>query len=41
MLLVIKIGGSILKGANPEDLVADLKEVAKDNKVILVHGGGR
>ena len=40
MLLVIKMGGSILKEGASQDLVADLKEVAKNNKVILVHGGG-
>jgi [amino group carrier protein]-L-2-aminoadipate 6-kinase len=40
MLLVIKMGGSILKEGASEYLVADLKEVAKTNKVILVHGGG-
>ena len=40
MLLVIKMGGSILKEGASQDLVADLKNVAKDNKVILVHGGG-
>jgi [amino group carrier protein]-L-2-aminoadipate/L-glutamate 6-kinase len=40
MLLVIKMGGSILKEGASQDLVTDLKEVAKNNKVILVHGGG-
>ena len=40
MLLVIKMGGSILKEGASQDLVADLKEVVKTNKVILVHGGG-
>ena len=40
MLLVIKMGGSILKEGASQDLVADLKEVAKTNKVVLVHGGG-
>ena len=35
MLLVIKMGGSILKEGASQDLVADLKEVAKTNKVIL------
>lgn len=40
MLLVIKIGGSILKEGASQDLVSDLKEVAKTNKVIIVHGGG-
>ena len=40
MLLVIKMGGSILKEGASQDLVADLKEVSKTNKVVLVHGGG-
>jgi [amino group carrier protein]-L-2-aminoadipate 6-kinase len=40
MLLVIKMGGSILKEGASSDLVADLKEVAKQHKVVLVHGGG-
>ena len=40
MLLVIKMGGSILKEGASSGLVADLKEVAKQHKVVLVHGGG-
>ena len=40
MLLVIKMGGSILKEGASTDLIADLKEVAKENKIVLVHGGG-
>ena len=40
MLLVIKMGGSILKEGTAADLVADLKEIAKKNQVVLVHGGG-
>ena len=40
MLLVIKMGGSILKEGASQDLVADLKEVAKNDKLVLVHGGG-
>jgi acetylglutamate/LysW-gamma-L-alpha-aminoadipate kinase len=40
MLLVIKMGGSILKEGASQDLVADLKELSKTNKIILVHGGG-
>ena len=40
MLLVIKMGGSILKEGASHDLVADLKEVAQTNKIVLVHGGG-
>jgi len=40
MLIVVKMGGSILKeGASPE-LVSDLKNVLSGNKLILVHGGG-
>jgi acetylglutamate/LysW-gamma-L-alpha-aminoadipate kinase len=40
MLLVIKMGGSILQEGASKDLVADLKEVTKEHKVVLVHGGG-
>src|SRR5512139_555595 len=40
MLLVIKMGGSILKEGASSGLVEDLKEVAKQHKVVLVHGGG-
>jgi acetylglutamate/LysW-gamma-L-alpha-aminoadipate kinase len=40
MLLVIKIGGSILKEGASNDLVVDLKEVVKEHSVVLVHGGG-
>jgi acetylglutamate/LysW-gamma-L-alpha-aminoadipate kinase len=40
MLLVIKMGGSILKEGASNELVCDLKEVAKTNKIVLVHGGG-
>ena len=40
MLLVIKMGGSILKEGASSELVSDLKEVAKQHKVVLVHGGG-
>ncbi len=40
MLLVIKMGGSILKDGASGDLVTDLKNVVKDHKVVLVHGGG-
>ena len=40
MLLVIKMGGSILKEGASGDLVGDLKEVCKEHKVVLVHGGG-
>ncbi len=40
MLLVIKMGGSILKEGAAQSLVADVKEVAKEHKIVLVHGGG-
>jgi len=40
MLLVIKMGGSILKEGASSELVADLKTLAKEHKLILVHGGG-
>ncbi|MCW4046010.1 MAG: [LysW]-aminoadipate/[LysW]-glutamate kinase [Candidatus Bathyarchaeota archaeon] len=39
-MYVVKMGGSILKEGASSDLVADLKELAKDNRVVLVHGGG-
>jgi acetylglutamate/LysW-gamma-L-alpha-aminoadipate kinase len=40
MLYVVKMGGSILKEGASSDLVADLKELAKTNRIVLVHGGG-
>jgi acetylglutamate/LysW-gamma-L-alpha-aminoadipate kinase len=40
MLLVIKMGGSILKEGASTDIVADLKTLLADHKVVLVHGGG-
>jgi acetylglutamate/LysW-gamma-L-alpha-aminoadipate kinase len=40
MLFVVKMGGSILKEGASSALVTDLKEVLKEHKVVLVHGGG-
>jgi acetylglutamate/LysW-gamma-L-alpha-aminoadipate kinase len=40
MLLVIKMGGSILKEGASSALISDLKELLKENKAVLVHGGG-
>lgn len=40
MLLVIKMGGSILKEGASTDLVADIKTMQKDHRIVLVHGGG-
>ena len=40
MLLVIKMGGSILREGASSALISDLKEILKENKAVLVHGGG-
>jgi acetylglutamate/LysW-gamma-L-alpha-aminoadipate kinase len=40
MLLVIKMGGSILKEGASSELVSDLKTIAEEHKLVLVHGGG-
>jgi acetylglutamate/LysW-gamma-L-alpha-aminoadipate kinase len=40
MLLVVKMGGSILQEGASSELVSDLKELAKEHKLVLVHGGG-
>jgi acetylglutamate/LysW-gamma-L-alpha-aminoadipate kinase len=40
MLLVVKMGGSILKEGASSELVSDLKGLLKENKVVFVHGGG-
>jgi acetylglutamate/LysW-gamma-L-alpha-aminoadipate kinase len=40
MLLVVKMGGSILKEGASSELVSDLQTLAKENKIVLVHGGG-
>ncbi len=40
MLFVVKMGGSILKEGASSALIADLKEALKNNKAVLVHGGG-
>jgi acetylglutamate/LysW-gamma-L-alpha-aminoadipate kinase len=34
------MGGSILKEGASSELVSDLKGLAKDNRIVLVHGGG-
>ncbi|MGQ9459665.1 MAG: [LysW]-aminoadipate/[LysW]-glutamate kinase [Candidatus Bathyarchaeaceae archaeon] len=41
MLIVVKIGGSILKGEASPDLASDIKNLLSENKIILVHGGGK
>jgi acetylglutamate/LysW-gamma-L-alpha-aminoadipate kinase len=40
MLIVVKMGGSILK-EDPLELVSDIKNTLSKNKVVLVHGGGK
>src|SRR3990170_1054117 len=40
MLFVVKMGGSILKEGASSTLISDLKELLKENKAVLVHGGG-
>lgn len=40
MLIVVKMGGSILEEDSTE-LVSDIKNVLSKNKVVLVHGGGK
>ncbi|MEM2082081.1 MAG: [LysW]-aminoadipate/[LysW]-glutamate kinase [Candidatus Bathyarchaeia archaeon] len=39
-MLVIKMGGSILKEGTSSELLADLKALAQEHKLVLVHGGG-
>lgn len=40
MLLVVKLGGSILREGASSELISDLKALAKENNIVLVHGGG-
>ncbi|MDH5389598.1 MAG: [LysW]-aminoadipate/[LysW]-glutamate kinase [Candidatus Bathyarchaeota archaeon] len=40
MLIVVKVGGSILKGVSSK-LVSDIKNVLSNNQIVLVHGGGK
>ena len=39
MLIVVKVGGSILREV-PSELVSDIKSVLSENQLVLVHGGG-
>jgi len=41
VLTIIKIGGKLISEAdNLSEVLNDIKELSKDNKIILVHGGG-
>lgn len=40
MRIVVKLGGSLLKGAVPESFLADVAALAPTTQIALVHGGG-
>ena len=40
MRMVVKIGGSLLKGGVPEAFLSDVASLSPTNQVALVHGGG-
>ncbi|MBN2335077.1 [LysW]-aminoadipate/[LysW]-glutamate kinase [Candidatus Bathyarchaeota archaeon] len=40
MLIVVKVGGDLLKEGLPDALLNDLVSLCKEHQVILVHGGG-
>jgi acetylglutamate/LysW-gamma-L-alpha-aminoadipate kinase len=40
MLIVVKVGGSILKEV-PTEIVTDIKNVLSEHQLVLVHGGGK
>jgi len=40
MLIVVKVGGSILKEV-PAELVSDIQNVLSEHQMVLVHGGGK
>ncbi|MDX1373409.1 MAG: [LysW]-aminoadipate/[LysW]-glutamate kinase, partial [Nitrososphaeraceae archaeon] len=39
-MIVIKIGGSIVEGLHPST-IDDIKNLLKDEKIVIVHGGGK
>lgn len=39
-MIVVKIGGSIVEGLNPS-ILDDFYELVKENKAVIVHGGGK
>ena len=41
MIIVVKIGGSTLEEGLSQGFVSDIVEIATDNKVVIVHGGGK
>jgi acetylglutamate/LysW-gamma-L-alpha-aminoadipate kinase len=38
--IVIKLGGDIVKGQFPPDLLSDIRNLSSSNQLILIHGGG-
>lgn len=40
MLIVVKIGGSILEDV-PPDIITDIKNILSEHQIVLVHGGGK
>jgi len=39
-MIVVKIGGNLLHGGLPQGIVEELKTLSREDKVVLVHGGG-
>ena len=39
-MITIKIGGSVVDGLHPST-ISDIKKISENEKLILVHGGGR
>jgi len=40
MLIMVKVGGTTLKGESTSELFFDLKNILSENRVVFVHGGG-
>jgi acetylglutamate/LysW-gamma-L-alpha-aminoadipate kinase len=40
MLIVVKVGGDILKWRRSHELILDIKNLLSEHKIVLVHGGG-
>ena len=40
MLIVVKIGGSILEDV-PSEIITDIKNILTEHQIVLVHGGGK
>ncbi len=41
MIIVVKVGGSLLKNEASPELVSDIKNLVSMNSIVLVHGGGK